>query len=236
MKIVCIIPARADSKRLPLKNIKKLKGKSLIQYTIDSAKRSSLIDKILVSTNNERIATIAKKAGAEVPFLRPKKISGDSSAPIDTIKHAVNYLVSNAYLPDIIVYLQPTSPFRSTSLIDDSIKLLKKSKATSVVSVSKVKMHPYTSFWLKKNFLQPLKKDFHKFSLTQKKPKIYHPTGAIYTFWRKNLKKYNSFYGPKIKPLIVNEEELNVDIDTNYDMFIAEMTIRYWKNFQKNIK
>jgi len=237
MNIVAIIPARGGSKGIPKKNIVKLVGRPLLEYTIKEAKRSKFIDKIILSTDNQKIANVAKACGAEVPFLRPKKISTDFSPTIETVKHAIKFLITNqAYVPDIILLLQPTSPLRTAKLMDRSIRILKSSNASSVIAVSKIKKHPYTSFWLKSGFLKPFKRDFKKFSLRQKNPDLYFPTGAIYTFWYNTIKKYNTIYGPKMKPLIVNEDELNIDIDTNYDLFIAEMAMRYWKNFQKNIK
>lgn len=117
MKILALIPARGDSKGIPNKNIQKIGGKYLIEYTINSAKRSKLIDKIIVSTDSKKIASISKKLGAEVPFLRPKKISIDKSPTIEVIKHTLGFLSNNQfYVPDIILLLQPTSPFRSKDL------------------------------------------------------------------------------------------------------------------------
>ena len=106
MKIVAIIPARGGSKGIPLKNIKKLFGKSLIEHTINAALNSKKINKVIVSTDNEKIARISKSLGAEVPFLRPKKISTDSSNSIDVIKHALKKLEKSKFIPDIIVMLQ----------------------------------------------------------------------------------------------------------------------------------
>jgi len=147
MKILGLIPARGGSKGIPLKNIQKLAGKPLINYTIESAKKSK-IDKVIVSTDTKKIAQISTSAGAEVPFLRPKKISKDSSSTIKVIKHALKFLkLKQNYEPDIIVILQPTSPLRTAKMINNSINILKKSKCSSVISVSKIKSHPYASFW-----------------------------------------------------------------------------------------
>ena len=234
MKIIGIIPARGGSKGIPQKNIRKISGKPLIQFSIESAKTSKLLDRVIVSTDNSKIVQISKKCDAEIPFLRPKKISQDDSSLLEVIKHCLEYLSENeSYKPDIITILQPTSPFRTSKMIDDSIKLLKKTNATSVISVSTKRHHPYRSFSITKKFLKPFKSDFERYYQRQKLPKIYYPTGSVYTFWAKTLKKYNSTFGPKIYPLIANEDEFHLDIDDPYDLFVSEMTLIYWKNWLK---
>jgi len=230
MKVLAIIPARGGSKGIPLKNIKNLSGKPLIEYSINAALNSKKIDRIIVSTDNEKIARVSKSLGVEVPFLRPKKISTDSSNTIDLVKHTIKKLENYEFIPDIITILQPTSPFRTSQMIDKSIDLLIKSNSTSIISVSKIKKHPYSSFWFCGKHLKPFKSDFLKFYQRQLFPELFYPTGAIYTFWTSTLKKYNSLYGPRIKPMIINNEIVNLDIDDNFDFFIAEMCMKYWKN------
>jgi len=229
MKILAIIPARGGSKGIPLKNIKKLSGKPLIKYTINTAQKSKKIDKIIVSTDNKKIARISKSLGVEIPFLRPKKISANSSQTIDLVKHVIKKLKKNEFIPDIITILQPTSPFRTSQMIDESINLLKKFDATSVISVTEMKKHPYSSFWFQNKFLKSFKKDYQRFYQRQLFPKLFYPTGSIYTFWTSTLTKYDSLYGPRIKPMIINDEMKNLDIDNEFDFFVAEMGMKYWK-------
>lgn len=232
MKVLGIITARSGSKGIPMKNISKLAGKPLIEYTISAAKSSKMIDKLIVSTDSKKIASISKSLGAEVPFIRPRSLAKDTSLSIDVVKHALQFLhVHQSYIPDIILILQPTSPLRTAKMIDKSIKMLQKSHATSVLSVAKVKTHPYISFWYDKKYLKPFKTRFEKFSRRQKYPVLYHPTGSIYVFWHITLQKYNSIYGPKIKPLV--ENEFNPDIDDIFDLFVSEMKILHWKNYKK---
>lgn len=231
MEILGIIPARGGSKGISEKNIVKLGGIPLIEYTIREALKSKFIKKVIVSTDNKKIEKIAKLRGAEVPFLRPKSISGDLSPTISTIKHALKFLKEKEeFTSEIITILQPTSPFRTRIMIDNSIRLLRNSKSSSVISVSRLKKHPYSSFILKNKILKPYKKDFENFSLLQKTPPLYFPTGAIYTFWSSNLNN-NSIYGKKIKPMIIEDEIMNLDIDTPFDLFIAEMVIKNRKKY-----
>jgi CMP-N-acetylneuraminic acid synthetase len=236
LKILAIIPARGGSVGIPRKNIRKLAGIPLIEHSILSAKKSHKIDKIVVTTDDKKIAKIAKSAGAEVPFLRPKKLSKNKTIIIHVIKHTLKFLKTNqSFVPDIILLLQPTSPLRTIKLLEQSINILKKSKATSVITLSEVITHPYYSFWLKNGTLKPFVSNFEKYNRRQDFPKLYYPTGTVYAFWRKTLEKYDSIYGPKIIPLFEKQED-HIDIDTDFDFFIAEMHILYWKKFIKKFR
>ena len=138
-KILAIIPARGGSKGIRRKNLQKLSGKPLIVHTIIAAKKTKSINKIIVSTDDKEIGKISKNNGAEVPFLRPKQISKDTSSTIEVIKHALKFLQENqSYVPDIIILLQPTSPLRNHNDIDKSLKKFKKTKANSLISVEKI--------------------------------------------------------------------------------------------------
>ena len=233
-KILAIIPARGGSKEIRRKNLQKLSGKPLIAHTIIAAKKTKSINKIIVSTDDKEIGKISKNNGAEVPFLRPKQISKDTSSTIEVIKHALKFLQENqSYVPDIIILLQPTSPLRTSQLITKTINTLKKSKATSVITVSKITKHPYASYWLKNDFLKPFEKSSTKYSRRQEFPDLFFPTGAVYTLWYDTLKKFNSLHGPKIKPIVVQDED--IDIDNLRDLFFAEMMLKNWKIYKKNL-
>lgn len=232
MKILGIVTARGGSKGIPGKNLRKIAGIPMIQYTFDSAKNSK-IDKIIISTDDRKIAKFAESQGIEVPFLRPKSLATDTAKTFDVIKHATEHMKNiEKYSPEIVVILQPTSPLRTSKMINTSIDLLKKSHASSVVSVSEVKTHPYSAFFYDGHFLQPFKKDFKKFDRRQQYVPLYFPTGAIYTTWYKTISNNNSIYGSKIKPLITPHEE-SIDVDTKFDMFLAEATLLSWKKYLK---
>lgn len=234
MKILCIIPARGGSKGILMKNIRNFGEKPLITHTIEVAKKCNFFDKIVVSTDNKNIQKISESYGAQVPILRPKKLSTDTSNIYDVVKHMLNFMDKHeSFVPDIVIILQPTSPFRTVKMIKKSINMLKNSQGSSVVSVAKVKEHPDISFSKKGLYLKPIEKNFEKFSNRQKRSLLFHPTGSIYTFWTKNIYDNKSIYGKKIIPLIVNEKEFNLDIDEPYDFFIGEMQLKNWKEYKK---
>jgi len=232
VEVLAIIPARAGSKGLAMKNIMKINDKPLIEYTIHAAKKSKFVDRIIVSTDSEKIAKIAKSLGVEVPFLRPKKIAQDQSSNYQVVNHALDFLEKNeSYIPKMIVLLQPTNPLRTSKTIDRGIRSLKNSDADTVVSVKTVKHHPYSSFWKKDGFLKPFKNNFYEFRRRQSRPPLYHNTGDLFIFWHKTLKKFNSFYGKKIKPMIISDDFATIDIDSEFDAFVCEaiMKRKEWK-------
>ena len=234
MKIIALIAARGDSKGLKNKNLLIIGKKSLIEHTIHHAINSKRFDRIVVSTDDKTIAKVSEKAGAEIPFMRPKKLAKDNTVMKEVISHALSFLKKQeGYCPDIVVLMQPTSPFRGKNMIQRSIALLKKSKATSVISVAETEHHPFISFFYEGKFLKPLRKDHQNHSLRQKRIPVYHPTGSLYTFWVSNIKKYNSIHGPKIFPLVIKDKFLNHDIDDLYDLFLADMTVRFWRTYKK---
>lgn len=235
MKILCIIPARGGSQGILMKNIRAFGEKPLIAHTIEIAKKCKIFDKIIVSTDNKKIQKISELYGAEVPTLRPKNFSSNTSTIFVVVKHMLNFIDKHeSFNPDIVIILQPTSPFRTVEMIKKSVKLLKNSQGSSVLSVTKVKEHPDISFSKKGLYLKPLQKDFEKHSNRQKRTSLFHPTGAIYTFWTKNIHSCKSIYGNKIIPLIITEKEFNLDIDDPYDFFIGEMQLKHWSKYKKS--
>ena len=234
MEVLGIIPARANSRGIPQKNLQKINGISLVENTIKIAKKSKKISRLILTTDSEKIAKIGKKLEIDVPFIRPKKLSTSSSSSLDVILHTLDFLKrTESYEPDIILFLQVTSPLRQLKSIDSSIIQLQKSNATSILGVSQMKQNPSIAFKIDKNkYLQPYQKTFQNFSQRQKFPKFYYPSGSIYTFWKKTLESYGNIYGPRIKPLIVSKEE-SIDIDDIFDLFVCENVIKNWNKYKK---
>ncbi len=234
MHVLALVIARRCSKKIPMKNLRKLVGKTLVEHSILSAKNSKLINRIIISTDSQEIARIAKHAGAEVPFIRPKKYSRDSSSQLEVIKHALSFLKKNeSYIPDIVTILHPTNPLRTPKLLDRSIRVLKKTNADLVLGVHIVSTHPYRSFWYRKGYLKKFISNFDKYYQRQLFPALYFPTGDIYTFSYESYKNSGKIFGKKIKPLFLKENEVSVNIDKTFDLFIAEMTMKYWNKYKQ---
>ena len=150
MQILGLVPARGGSKGVPRKNIRLLGGRPLIAYTIDAAKRATRLDRVVVSTEDEEIAEIARALGAEVPFRRPPELARDDSPTLPVVQHALRTLEDQDWRCDAVCVLQPTFPFRSPADIDACIERFEESQADCVVTVHKVP-HQYNPHWV---FLQ----------------------------------------------------------------------------------
>lgn len=233
MKILALVPARSGSKRIPNKNIKLLNGHPLISYTIKAAKKSKHINRILVSTDSPKIASLAKKYGAEAPFLRPKNISKSNSTEMEFFKHALNWLRQNEnYEPDLIVLLYPTSPLRKPASIDKAIEaMLKHPKADSLRSIKLCSEHPYKMWVIKKGYLKPFvkskDKNMHTFSY-QLLPQVYIQNASIYITKPSTIKNKKSPIGNIIIPFVMDAIE-SIDINNPIDFQLAELLIKKQK-------
>jgi CMP-N-acetylneuraminic acid synthetase len=141
--VVAVIPARGGSKGIPRKNLVRLGGRPLIAYTIEAARRARLVDAVLVTTDSPEIARAARRLGAEIPFRRPRALAGDAVSVVEAARHAVRWLAEQGRKPEIVVLLQPTSPLRSAARIDEAVRLLRRRRADTVVSVREPETHPW---------------------------------------------------------------------------------------------
>jgi N-acylneuraminate cytidylyltransferase/CMP-N,N'-diacetyllegionaminic acid synthase len=227
--ILALIPARGGSKGLPRKNIRPLLGKPLIAWTIEQALASKYLDRVIVSTDSEEIAEISKKYGAEVPFMRPKKLATDEVKSIDVVLHAVKWMEENDGSYDLLMLLQPTSPLRTVEDIDKAVELLFGKGAIAVVSVCKVDHHPYWSNVLPEdgcmeNFIRPEAINKNRQGL----PIFYRLNGAIYLAYCDYLKQEKTFFGDKTFAYIMPKER-SIDIDEEIDFILAELLRRFYK-------
>ncbi len=142
--VVAIIPARGGSKGVPGKNIRPLAGQPLIAHTINAALQSRSIHRVIVSTDDPKIAEVARRFGAEVPFLRPAEFATDTATSLCVVQHAMRWLVENENCrPAAIAVLAPTSPLRTVAQIDATIDLLWRSESDSALTICAVEDHPY---------------------------------------------------------------------------------------------
>ncbi|MFH2012804.1 MAG: acylneuraminate cytidylyltransferase family protein [Pseudomonadota bacterium] len=228
--ILAVIPARGGSKGIPRKNIFSLSGKPLIEYTFTAAKDSKLLNRIIISTDDYEIAEIGKRNGIDVPFMRPKELAEDDTPTLPVVKHAVEYLEKvNGYKPDIVILLQPTAPLRKSHHIDEALGLLINSPdADSVVSVTEVphQYNPYFIMKIEDGTLKFYNEGGIKHTRRQNLPKVYSRNGAIYAFRLETLNNKNSLYGDICLPYVMSFEE-SANIDSSYDLKIAEMLLRH---------
>ena len=223
-EIIAIVPAREGSKDIPQKNIRLLAGKPLIEYTIIAAKKSKFLNRIVVSTDDGNIATVAKENDVEV-IIRPSAIAKDESPIIETITHSMMTLKEEkGILPDIIVLLQPTSPLRNTDDIDGAIQQFLTSKFDSLISVCETEHTPYWCFTISDQKLKPLFNKKLSTARRQDLPKTYRPNGAIYISTPLSLKKHPTFITKNTIPYIMPPSR-SIDIDVPFDFLLAEFLI-----------
>jgi CMP-N,N'-diacetyllegionaminic acid synthase len=224
-KILAVIPARGGSKGVPRKNIRPLCGKPLIAYTIESAfAQRSLFHHIIVSTDDQEIADIALSFGAEVPFLRPERLSGDQVPMVPVLQQAVDFIERKDGLAlDGVCLLQPTAPFRSPEDIRETIQLMEKGGCDSVISVVQVfSVHPILMKRIEDGQLLPFCLEEREGTRRQDyRPAAYMRNGAIYLTKRDVLMKNNSIWGHVIWPYIMPPER-SISIDDEVDFKFAE--------------
>lgn len=223
LSVLALIPARSGSKRLKNKNTLNFFGQPLLSWSIQQALESSFIDRVVVSTEDKTIAEIATDYGAWVPFLRPSNLALDSTTTADVAVDLVHRLVEFDKLYDIIVLLQPTSPLRTSSQIDESLRLLETSACNSVVSVSECDHHPLWSNIIPEdlsldNFLDPSILNLR----SQDLPVYYRINGAIYSIRTHALLDAHSFTPQVNSKAYIMPQVNSIDIDTRIDFELAK--------------
>jgi len=221
-KILAVIPARGGSKGIPHKNIIDLCGKPLINYTIEAALGSKYIDYVMVSTDDQKIAEIARYCGAEIPFMRPAELASDTSKTIDAILYTISKLENIGRKFDILVLLQPTEPLRTAGDIDGAIDKYFECGCHSLVSVSRVDDHPILIRSIEENLLKPLL-NISSTCRRQDMPTYYRVNGCIYINAIHELNKETSFNDNTV-PYIM-ERSHSVDIDELSDLALARYYI-----------
>jgi len=227
-KVLAFIPARGGSKGILGKNIVEVGGKPLIAWTIEAALKSAVCDRVIVSTDDSEIAAVAKKYGAEIPWLRPSKLAQDDSAIIDCMIYELDRLKSDQdYVPDFIMLLQATSPLRTFKDIKNAVHLQSEKSASSVLSVCEAPTHPYL---MKKVDQESNLSSFMTVPMLETKlyrqnlPTVYVLNGAIYLLEVDMLLKERSLYGDRATAYIMPVHQSH-DIDTHLDLSFIDMLI-----------
>jgi CMP-N-acetylneuraminic acid synthetase len=227
MRFVGLVTARGGSKGVPGKNIAPVGGIPLIEWSIRAA-RSSRLERCIVSTDSEDIAAVCRSVGAEVPFIRPPELARDDSPHIDVILHALDWLERDTGVPEYLVLLQPTSPFRTGKDIDAAIDIAIKQDADSVISLFQAPVHPY---WVRSLDAEGQISDFMKWPTDsgylqrQILPPAFAMNGAVYVLKSSVLRDRGTYFTERTFGYVMPEDR-SLDIDTAWDLKIADLLLR----------
>ncbi len=238
MNIITVIPARSGSKGVPDKNIKELDGKPLIAYSISAAIKSKLINRVIVSTDSEKYASISKDYGAEVPFIRPNEYSGDDSTDYDFVKHLLDWFANNeGDTPDYIIHLRPTTPLRDPSILDNAIeKFINNGEATSLRSAHEMSETAYKQFELEGEYFKTICTG--SFNLDdannsrQSFPKTYSPNGYIDILKTSHILENNLLHGNQVMSYLT---DFTIEVDTLDDFEFLEWHIQKNRELINNL-
>ena len=219
---VCIIPARGGSKRIPKKNSREFCGKPMISYSIEAAKETQLFDQIIVSTDSLEIAEVAKKYGAEVPFIRPATLSDDHATSDQVIIHALEWMQEQQIFPEYACCIYATAPFVQPDFIKKGLDILKTKNASTAFSVTSFPFPIFRGMKINNEGALEMFWPEHRLTRSQDLPEAYHDAGQFY--WM-NVEKYlqiKEMYNNDAQPVIL-PRHLVQDIDTEEDWIRAEL-------------
>ena len=215
--VLGLIPARGGSKGLPRKNLRPAGGKPLIAWTIEAAKRSSCIDRLIVSSDDEEIRGVASSLGCEAPFVRPAELGIDEASSMDVVMHALSQMPRHDY----VVLLQPTSPLREARDIDGCMERCEAEGAPACVSIVRTKAHPQWIYFLTDaGRLKPAVEDTERAHRRQELSPAFTPNGAVYVARCDWLRTHRSFLTEETLGYEMPAER-SVDVDTGLDLFVA---------------
>jgi len=236
--IVALIPARSGSKGVVDKNIMLLGGIPLISYSIVAAKKSKLIDRIIVSTDSEEYAEIARSYGAETPFIRPKDISGDLATDVEFFRHAIDWLQENEnFVPEYFVHLRPTTPFRDPKVLDKAIKEFICSDYSALRSCHKMSESSYKTFEVENNMFKRICNGESNIegsnAARQAFPETYDANGYIDIVRSEMISKHNLIHGSKVKAFITNiSHEIDEINDVDFLEYLIQKNPKYRGMFE----
>lgn len=221
MKALAIITARGGSKRIPRKNIKEFVGKPILAYSIEAALQSGVFDEVMVSTEDEEIAEISKKFGAEVPFYRSERTSNDFASTVDVIEEVVDEYEKRGKTFDMIVCIYPTAPFITAERLKEAVEKLASSNADTLIPVVRFSYPPQRALVIKDDMLV-FNDTRYLNSRSQDLEKHYHDAGQFYVTKTESFKTYREFMVGKVLPMELSELEVQ-DIDNEVDWKLAEL-------------
>lgn len=218
---IAIIPARGGSKRIPRKNIKVFHGKPMIAYSIEAAKRSGCFDRIIVSTDDQEIANIAMKYGAEVPFFRPANISNDHATTMDVMEHAIQYLAKQEISPEFICCIYATAPFILADDLCKGLELLNKSKVEYAFSATSFPFPIQRAIKLNKQGDVKMFSEQYADTRSQDLIEAYHDAGQFYWGRTSAFIARRAIFSEHSKVVLIPRKRVQ-DIDNVEDWELAE--------------
>lgn len=221
MRAVAIITARGGSKRIPRKNIRDFCGKPILAYSIEAAIASGIFDTVMVSTEDEEIAELARKYGAEVPFMRSAENANDYAVTKDVVREVLDDYAKEGECFDVACCIYPTAPFLTAEKLKTAVQLLEENNADSVIPVVRFGFPPQRCVVMDNGMLQ-FKWPEHMFTRSQDLEPFYHDAGQFYCLRTESFLQQNSLFMTKTVPLVLDELEVQ-DIDTEEDWKIAEL-------------
>lgn len=221
--VLALVPARGGSKGIPDKNIRPLGGHTLLHYAAQAALASGVIDRTVLTTDSDRVAAEGRRAGIEVPFMRPAALAQDDTPMLPVIEHAVTALTGGGWEPEIVVLLQPTSPLRTGAHIRAAVQALRDTGADSVVTVIELPRHlsPDYVMRIEEGRLVPFLPEGTRITRRQDTRPAFVRDGTAYVFWTRTLGEMRSIYGEHCHPLVIPARE-SITIDTPDDWEAAE--------------
>ncbi|MDN5341368.1 MAG: pseudaminic acid cytidylyltransferase [Oceanotoga sp.] len=231
MKKIAIIPARGGSKRIPKKNIRDFLGKPIIAYSIEAAIKSDIFDEVMVSTDSEEIAEIAKRYGAKVPFLRSEKSADDHAPLIDVAKEVLENYKNKGIDFDKVCMILPTAPFVDEQKLKKANEILEEKNVDTVFTVTEYSFPIQRSLRIENGYLK-MKWPENMNKRSQDLEKTYHDAGQFYFFDVKEFYIQNKVYMEKSYPIILDNIEVQ-DIDTETDWKLAELKYRLINNLEE---
>ncbi len=219
-RIVGLIPARGGSKGVPLKNSRPLAGRSLVERAVECGRASGVLSEILLSTDDPAIAQQGRRAGLEVPFLRPAEIARDDTPMIDVALHAVDWLAAQGREPDVVLLLQPTSPLRAPEHLRRAVALLGDNDAVcSVIPLPKDMCPDYVMRITETGFLDHFLTDGPRYTRRQDVRQAYKRDGTVFLTRVSVLRQHRDFYGSRCVPLVLQpSESLSIDSPDQWDL------------------
>ena len=218
--VLALVPARGGSKGIPGKNVRPLAGHTLLYYAAQAAAASGVVDRVVLSTDSADVAAEGRRAGLEVPFMRPAALGQDDTPMLPVVEHAVNELTDRGWEPEIVVLLQPTSPLRTGAHVRDAVQALRTTGADSVVTVVELPRHLSPDYVMKiaDGRLVPFLAEGARITRRQDTRPAFVRDGTAYVFWTRTLRDTRSIYGDHCHPLVIpSHESITIDAPDDWD-------------------